>query len=170
MVNFEIEYDFDKDINENEKFNLQETAEFVVDTVLNNENCPVECEVELLVTDPETVREANKEYRNIDKTTDVLSFPNIDWNSPADYESEGFNDEFAYNPENGKLMLGQIVLNADRVVSQAGEYGHSVKREFSFLIAHSMLHLLGYDHMDEEDAKVMEKKQGDYLESIGITR
>lgn len=164
MVNYEIEVDFETD------FDKKEVADLVVDTVLDKENCPYECEVELLITDGENVHDINKEYRETDSTTDVLSFPNIDWDSPADYNCDGFNDDFVVSPDTGNIMLGQIVLNYERIISQAKEYGHSIKREYSFLIAHSMLHLLGYDHMTPEEAKVMESKQSEYLDSIGITR
>ena len=74
------------------------------------------------------------------------------------------------DPDTGKIMFGDIVINEDRVRSQAEDYGHSIKREFAFLVAHSMLHLCGYDHMEEEEAKVMEKKQEDVLGELGITR
>lgn len=164
MVNFENEVDFETD------FELLSVAECVVKAVLDEERCPKECEVELLITDADTVKDINSEYRNIDKTTDVLSFPNVDWDSPADYSCESFNDEYLVNPETGLLMLGQIVLNDSRIVSQAEEYGHSVKREYAFLIAHSMLHLLGYDHMEDDERAVMEDKQRRYLSKIGIER
>lgn len=161
---------FEQDVEFEHGFDQLEVADIVINAVLKEEACPTECEVEILLTDPETVREANKEYRDIDKTTDVLSFPNVEWDAPADYECEGFLDEYLINPETGKLMLGQIVLNADRIVSQAKEYGHSIKREYAFLIAHSMLHLLGYDHMEEAEAHVMEEKQKTYLNNMGIAR
>lgn len=164
MVNFEIEVEFDTD------FDKEEVAGLVTSKVLEFEGCPRECEVELLVTDAESVHEINKEYRNIDNTTDVLSFPNVEWDAPSDYESEGFKDEYLISPDSGRLMLGQIVLCKERILSQAEEYGHSVKREYAFLIAHSMLHLLGYDHMEDEERIVMEEKQKKYLDLIGIPR
>jgi probable rRNA maturation factor len=74
------------------------------------------------------------------------------------------------DPDNGSIYLGDIVINEKRVRSQALEYGHSEKREFAFLTAHSMFHLCGYDHMEEDEAKVMEQKQNDVLERLGITR
>ncbi len=160
--NIEFETDFDK----------EQTAKDVVEHILDKENCPWDVEVDILITDSEEVKEYNREYRDIDKTTDVLSFPNIDWEAPADYENvdeEEFNCS-SFNPETGLPILGEICLNKDRIISQAGEYGHSVKREFAFLIAHSMLHLCGYDHMEEDEAKVMEKKQSDVLNTLGITR
>ena len=100
-----------------------------------------------------------------------MSFPNIDWETPADFESIDEEElEMSVNPETNLTILGEICLNKDRIISQAEDYGHSVKREYAFLIAHSILHLLGYDHMEEEEARVMEKKQDEYLSQIGITR
>ncbi|MCR4788065.1 MAG: rRNA maturation RNase YbeY [Lachnospiraceae bacterium] len=164
IVNLENETEFDPG------FDILKTAEEVAGTILEKENFSKDAEVELLITDPETVKEINSEYRDIKKTTDVLSFPNTEWDAPADYECEGFSDESLIDPENGCYMLGQIVLNDRRIISQAEEYGHSIKREYAFLIAHSILHLLGYDHMEEDDAKVMEEKQKKYLDVLGITR
>lgn len=164
MINFESEVEFPVD------FDPQEVALLVCDKVLDEEQFPYECEIEILLTDENTVKEINSEYRNIDNTTDVLSFPNIDWDSPADYECAGFNDDSLVNPDTENIMLGQIVLCKERIFSQAKDYGHSVKREYAFLIAHSMLHLLGYDHMEADEAKVMEAKQGEYLDLLGIKR
>jgi len=164
MINFEKEVSLDAG------FDLDETADLVVRTVLSKEKCPVECDVEILLTDEDTVHEINLEYRQVDSTTDVLSFPNVDFPHPADYSSEEFKDEYLIDPETNHLMLGQIVLCKERILSQAEDYGHSVKREYAFLIAHSMLHLLGYDHMEEAEALVMETKQDQYLNDIGITR
>lgn len=161
-VNVDFETDFDK----------EKTAEEVVEYILKEEGCPWDCEVDIYLTESEEVRNYNKEYRGIDKTTDVLSFPNIDWEAPADYDSADY-DEFeaeSFNPETSLPILGEICLNKDRIISQAEEYGHSVKREYAFLIAHSMLHLLGYDHMEEDEAAVMEEKQKKYLDALGISR
>lgn len=159
--NVEFKTDFDK----------QKIAEDVVKSILLKEGCPFDCEVDILITDSEEVKEYNKEYRDIDKTTDVLSFPNLEWEAPADFESINVEDlEMSVNPETELTILGEICLNKDRIISQAEEYGHSIKREYAFLIAHSMLHLLGYDHMKEDEAKVMEEKQAAYLEELGIKR
>lgn len=160
--NIEFETDFDK----------QKIAEEVVDHILDKEGFPYECEVDILLTDSEEVREYNREYRGIDQTTDVLSFPNLEWDEPADYETEGLDEliEMSMNPETELFILGEICLNKDRIISQASDFGHSVKREYAFLIAHSMLHLLGYDHMEEKEAEVMEEKQRRYLDEIGISR
>lgn len=159
--NTEFETDFDK----------QKTAEEVISHILEKEGCPWETEVDILITESEEVREYNKEYREIDKTTDVLSFPNLEWETPADFENVDEEElQMSLNPETDLPILGEICLNKDRIISQAEDYGHSVKREYAFLIAHSILHLLGYDHMEEDEAKVMEEKQKSYLEEIGIGR
>lgn len=147
----------------------QALAEEVAEAVLDYEECPYEAQVELLLTMNEEIHQMNKEFREIDRPTDVLSFPMVDFPAPADYDFLE-EDESCFDPETGELMLGNIVISKEKVVAQAEEYGHSVKREFSFLIAHSMLHLLGYDHMEEEERAVMEAKQSAVLEKIGITR
>ncbi len=164
VINFDNETEFRPD------FDIVMTADKVIRGVLEKEAFPIDAEVDILITDADTVKDINKEYRNIDNTTDVLSFPNTEWETPADYECEGFADESLIDPENRHYMLGQIVLNDERIVSQAEEYGHSIRREYAFLIAHSMLHLLGYDHIKEEEAAIMEAKQREYLEFLGITR
>lgn len=147
----------------------QSLAEEVAEAVLDYEECPYEAQIELLLTMNEEIHQMNKEFRGIDRPTDVLSFPMVDFPAPADYDFLE-EDESCFDPETGELMLGNIVISKEKVVEQAEEYGHSVKREFSFLIAHSMLHLLGYDHMEEEERVVMESKQKEVLNNIGITR
>ena len=94
----------------------------------------------------------------------------IDFEKESDFSHVEEAVEDYFNPETGELMLGNIVISKERAKEQAEEYGHSVEREFAFLIAHSMLHLLGYDHMEDEERLVMEKKQREVLEMLGITR
>lgn len=149
--------------------NYQEVAQRVGDAVLDYEQCPYESEVELLLTMDEEIREMNREFRDIDRATDVLSFPMIAYESPADFAFLE-EDESCFDPDTGELMLGNIVISKQKVIEQAEEYGHTVEREYAFLIAHSMLHLLGYDHMEEEERAVMEKKQREILDGLGITR
>ena len=159
--NTEFKTDFDK----------QKTAEEVIGHILKKEGCPEEFEVDILITDSEEVREYNKEYRDIDKTTDVLSFPNIDWETPADFESIDEEElEMSVNPETGLTILGEICLNKDRIISQAEDYGHSVKREFAFLLCHSTLHLIGFDHIKEDERTEMEAMQKKIMEELSITR
>jgi probable rRNA maturation factor len=116
------------------------------------------------------IREQNRECRGIDRETDVLSFPNLDFEREGEFLIDEDNEADCFDPDSGELILGDIMISVDRVKEQAESYGHSTKREFAFLVAHSMLHLCGYDHMEEGEAAVMEKKQEDILTGLGITR
>ncbi len=152
-------------------FDLEKLSGEVAQFILKEENCPFECEINLTVTDNEGIRAVNKEFREIDKETDVLSFPAFDFTNAGEfgfYKSPEFENNV--NPDTGNFMLGDIMISKDRVIAQAEEYGHSEKREFAFLVAHSVLHLIGYDHMTEDDAAVMEAKQKAYLDALGIKR
>ncbi len=152
-------------------FDLHEIALQVITHVMKREGCPYETETSVLITNNDEIRKYNKSYRGIDKETDVLSFPNSDFLHPADF-TEFCNQKDAehFNPETGAFVLGDIMLSADKITEQALAYNHSVLREYAFLITHSVLHLIGYDHMDEEEAKTMEDKQNQYLEELQITR
>ena len=124
----------------------------------------------LTLTDNEGIHEINRMYRQIDAPTDVLSFPMLSYEQAGNFSAleEDYEDNF--NPDTGEIMLGDIVISVDRVREQAAAYGHSERREFAFLIVHSMLHLFGYDHMTPEDAAVMEPKQRQILEEMNISR
>ncbi len=151
-------------------FPMEETAYAVIERVLDVEACPYDVEVNVLITDNEGIREYNRQMRDIDAPTDVLSFPNLDYDAPSVFYIDSVNEADYRNPENGNIIFGDIILNAERVFSQAEEYGHSVKREYAFLIAHSMYHLCGYDHMTDEEAEIMETKQEEILSLLQITR
>lgn len=141
----------------------------VIEEALEYIGCPYEVEISLLVVNDPEIQEMNRNFRQIDAPTDVLSFPMLEYQVPGDFS--GFEEaEDAFNPESGELLLGDIVISKDKVLRQAEEYGHSPKREFAFLIAHSMLHLFGYDHMEEDERLVMEQKQREILERVGILR
>lgn len=151
-------------------FSIKETADRVMERVLETESCPYEAQINLLLTDNAGIRTYNAQFREIDRETDVLSFPNVDYETPADFaEIEDACADY-FDPDSGELILGDIIISADKVKEQAESYGHSEKREFAFLVAHSMLHLCGYDHMTQEEADVMEKKQEAVLQSLGIFR
>lgn len=152
-------------------FGIEEVAVKVAKEVLLQEKCEYEVEINLLITDDEGIHEMNNEFRGIDSPTDVLSFPNVSYETPGDFSViDGEQKVDLLNPDTGEIMFGDIVINEGRVKSQALEYGHSELREFAFLVAHSMLHLCGYDHMEEDEAKVMEDKQNKVLDSLGISR
>ncbi|HJA70662.1 MAG TPA: rRNA maturation RNase YbeY [Candidatus Lachnoclostridium stercoravium] len=142
----------------------------IVEEAVDYEDCPYEAEVNVLLTDNEGIRQINRQYRQIDSPTDVLSFPMADYDEPADFDRLEEQGADYFNPETGELLLGDIVISVDKVKEQALKYGHSESRELAFLVAHSMLHLFGYDHMEDEERKVMEGKQEEILERKGYRR
>lgn len=150
-------------------FDFLDVAKDVMEAVLDQENCPYESQISLVLTDNEEIHRTNREFRGIDRPTDVLSFPMVDFQAPADYSILEEDDTY-FHPESGELLLGDIMISIPRAVEQATEYGHSVKREYAFLIAHSMLHLLGYDHMEEGERLLMEEKQEQALKALHIER
>lgn len=163
---------FENEIEERMQFDFDymQIATDVCNEVLDYLKCPYDCEINILVTDNENIRNINRETRNIDKETDVLSFPNLFFDEPSDFNISDEELLDCVNPENDLVVLGDIILSYDRILSQADEYGHSVKREYAFLITHSMLHLCGYDHMEPDEAKVMEELQELILNNLGIIR
>ncbi len=141
-----------------------------METVTEMEHCPYETTVSLLLTDNAGIRIYNRQYREIDRETDVLSFPNIAFEKAGDFSAAEADEADCFDPDSGELLLGDIILSVERTASQAEEYGHSLLREFAFLTAHSMFHLCGYDHMEPQEAAVMEQKQEEALLRLGITR
>ncbi len=126
---------------------------------------PYKAELSVLLTDNQGIRELNALHRQIDRPTDVLSFPMFE------YDEQGeIIEEFADFSKGGALCLGDIVLSLEKAEEQAEEYGHSFVREVTFLTVHSMLHLLGYDHMNEEEEQEMFGYQKEILDKMGITR
>lgn len=158
-------YNFDTEVDLQFGFDYLKLYEDVVNTVLDVEDCPYETEVSLCMVDDRSIREINNEQRKLDKATDVLSFPFNNFDVPGDF-SKIEEDMTAFNPDTGELLLGDIIISVDHVLAQATEYGHSVEREFAFLIAHSMLHLCGYDHMEEDERIIMENKQRIAMEML----
>lgn len=152
------------------EFDIKEIMDAVMDEVLEEEGCPYEAQVNLLITDDEGIRDFNMRLRKVDSPTDVLSFPMIPFEREGDFSAVEGNEADYFDPDSGELLLGDIIISAEKVREQADKYGHSQKRELAFLIAHSMFHLCGYDHMTEEEARVMEQKQENALRAIGITR
>jgi len=140
---------------------LSEDQVKLIETIINfiatEENVTKGSEVSVTFVDNKTIREINKEYRNKDSETDVISF------ALNDDESDVF-DEVIPN------LLGDIIVSYPKMVQQAEEYGHSINRELGFLVVHGFLHLLGYDHMNEEEEKVMFKRQEELLEAYGLQK
>ena len=133
-------------------FDYEKIAKEVVEAALDFEKCPYEAEVSLVLTTDEEIRKTN-----------------ADFDTPGDF-SFLEEEEDAFHPDTGELILGDIMIAVGRMREQAETYGHGEVREYAFLIAHSMLHLMGYDHMEPNEAAVMEKKQEEILEELGILR
>jgi probable rRNA maturation factor len=137
----------------------------VVKTALRIENIEYPSLVSILLVENEEIQRINREYRNKDCVTDVLSFPMLEMK----------DGKFAVKPdeldmEDGKLFLGDIVVSVPKAIEQANEYGHENERELAFLTLHGLMHLLGYDHESPPDSEIMEKKQEQILSDIGLTR
>lgn len=144
--------------------------EDVIEASIDYLKCPYECEVSVTLTDNDMIHDINLSERGIDKPTDVLSFPMVDFDEPNNLSyAEKYPQDY-FNPETGELLLGDIVISLEKVASQAKEYGHSDKREIAFLVAHSCLHLFGYDHVDEAERIEMESLQNEILNMKGYTR
>lgn len=165
--------------------------ENVIETTAKEKNIPGGLEVNVMLVSPERIRQINKETRNIDKVTDVLSFPYFEFEEPGVFEYKvnniasdnnedldvetdkdlndpaGHTDDYSDEPE---MMLGDIIICAGKVIEQAEAFCHSQKRELAFLVVHSMLHLIGYDHMNDEDEKRMTKEAEKLMNILGITR
>lgn len=151
-------------------FDYETLAKDVISFTMEHEHFPFEAEISLTLTDNEGIWKVNKEFREIDRPTDVLSFPMLEYDVPGDFSQIENQTEDCLNPDTGEILLGDIIISVDKVREQAEEYGHSMQREFAFLIVHSMLHLFGYDHMEEQEAAVMEGKQREILECLNILR
>ena len=133
---------------------IRKKAEKTITEVLRVENISENAEVSLSIVDKETIHKLNKDYRNVDRETDVLSFP---------MDEEGFDNE-----GNPLILLGDIVICLDVAEDQAVDFGHSLEREIMYLICHSTLHLLGYDHIEEDDKKVMRSKEKEVMKNLGV--
>ena len=151
-------------------FSEQEVAEAVISETLDYEDCPYEVQVNIILTTNDEIQQINLEQRGVDAPTDVLSFPMIEYAYPSDFTVLEVDGMSCFDPDTGELILGDIVISVDKVIEQAEKYNHGAKREYAFLIAHSMLHLFGYDHMDEVERENMELRQDEILNRLGITR
>lgn len=148
--------------NEQDKLSPPEDFEQLIEqctaAALEEEEISEDAEVSVTLVDNERIRELNNEFREIDRETDVLSFP------------MGDDESFEVDPDNDAILLGDIVISLEKARAQAEEYGHSLRREVAFLITHSLFHLLGYDHMTPEEETEMFAKQEKVLQKLGITR
>lgn len=155
---YEIEY---KDIRKNKKYD--EAISKVLEKCFEVENIPNEkMIVSVILTNSENIREYNREYRNIDKATDVLSFPMFE---KTEIDEMIKNKSFEHMD-----VLGDMIISIEQVKEQAEEYGHSFERELSYMVVHSFYHLMGYDHIKKEDKVLMRPKEEYVLNLLGITR
>ncbi len=144
---------------------MQNIIQRAVSTVLDVLECSdTDCEVSVLITDNEGIRKINRENRDIDAPTDVLSFPILE------FDDDGVMIEDSGDYDGDLLLLGDIVISLERAKAQAEEYGHSLEREVGFLSAHSALHLMGFDHQGEEDTPVMRAHEKTVMERMGLKR
>lgn len=150
---------------------LIENLKKVIQFTLMEEEVDVECEVSLLFVDNEEIREINNETRSIDRETDVLSFPMLEYQDKKVFKQLYKNYEFSQSDFDGnELVLGDIVLSLEKALEQSKEFSHSYEREASYLVVHSVLHLLGYDHIEEEDKVIMRSREEEILNKLNITR
>lgn len=164
ILTIEKEYDTELD------FSIEEIAEKVISYALSKFEIPYEFGVSLIVVNNESIREINREQRAIDKETDVLSFPAIEFEKDGVLPDVESCWEAYFDPDNDSLYLGDIIVSLEKVIAQACDYGHSVYREFSFMLIHSCLHLMGFDHMEKEEEARMFSLQNQILEELGISR
>ena len=158
MNRYEIIY---KDIEEVDEY--EETVKKVFDECFEEEKIEdSKLYITVTFTNPENIQKINKEYRNIDKATDVLSFPMFE---KKELENKIQEKDFLHED-----ILGDIVISIEKVKEQAKEYGHSFERELSYMLVHGFYHLMGYDHIEEEDKKEMRKKEEKILEKLKIVR
>lgn len=146
--------------------NITSLCRRVIKATLYEERVDIPCEVSVLVTDDKGIREINRQHRDVDKATDVLSFPLQNY-IPGDFRAN--IEDIA--KDTGNLHLGDIVISAPRAEAQAAQYGHMVSREIAYLIVHATLHLLGYDHVaDEEARKIMREREEIILRKLSLLR
>ncbi|WP_459480399.1 rRNA maturation RNase YbeY [Clostridium saccharoperbutylacetonicum] len=143
----------------------------VIEFALEEEQVNIQCEVSLVFVDNSEIKEINKDTRGIDKETDVLSFPMLEYENKKVFKEMYLDYKFLPSDFDGEeLVLGDIVLSLEKAMEQSKEYNHSYEREAAYLVVHSVLHLLGYDHMEDEDKKIMRNREEEILNKLDITR
>lgn len=155
---YELEY---LDIEENKEY--EKTIQKVIEQCFKEEHLEnSKLYISITLTTPENIHQINKEYRDVDRETDVLSFPMFEKN---EIDEKIKNNDFEHED-----ILGDIVISIEKVKGQAIEYGHSFEREFAYMLVHGFYHLMGYDHIKEEDKAVMRPKEEKVLNALGIRR
>lgn len=163
LDNRQSEVEVDDDFNE--------TIRTVIDYALKEEGVNIPYEISIIYVDNKTIQNINNDTRRIDKVTDVLSFPMLDYPKGHVYKDTYRGESFhVIDLDDGYLVLGDIVISLEKSKEQSVEYGHSYLRETCYLVIHSVLHLLGYDHMDEDEKAVMRKREENILSEFSIVR
>ena len=161
------DFNWEVELEEEKQLHIEALLKSVLDQGLRSEAITAPVEISITITTAEAVHQLNREYRGIDRTTDVLSFPLVEFDD-GDRNESILNSE--WDPVEESVMLGDIVINYEQALAQAEEYGHSADRELAFLTAHSLLHLLGYDHREPEEEQTMQEHQERILTALSITR
>lgn len=166
-MNIQIEKETELDLSLDYKKIIDE----IVNEALDYINCPYEIELNVILSDNEGIQQVNLEQREIDAPTDVLSFPMLEYEKAGDFSFLEREEEiYNFNADTGELMLGDIMISLEKVREQAKEYNHSESRELAFLVAHSMLHLFGFDHIEEKERIEMERMQEEILRNKNYRR
>ena len=147
-----LEKEYDRDLG----LDYKEIADKVINYSLDYEKCPYEAEISLTLTDNDGIHQVNNEFRGIDRPTDVLSFPQF--------------EDLEELPEEGEVCIGDVVICPEQALLQADDFGHSPERELLYLFVHSVFHLLGYDHMEEDEKSEMRAKEEAIMSKIGVER
>jgi len=143
----------------------------IIEYTLMEEQVTIPCEISVIFVDNEEIKQINNEMRNIDKVTDVLSFPMLEYVDKKVFKDLYLNYNFDFADLNeGDLILGDMALSLEKALEQSKDYGHSFEREVCYLVVHSILHLLGYDHMEDSDKIIMRKREEEILNRFNISR
>lgn len=148
---------------------MKALIEKTIKGALKHEKFEKPYEISFLITDNEEIRQINREHRNIDRETDVLSFPMLEFKDGY-FKGQIELDVDDLNPDTGEVVLGDIVISIEKATAQAEDYGHSLERELAFLTVHSILHLLGHDHEVEADRVIMRRREDEILNELGLYR
>jgi probable rRNA maturation factor len=151
--------------------NLIEKLTKVIELTLKEEEVDIQCEISLLFVDNDEIKEINNSTRGINRETDVLSFPMLEYENKKVFKNIYKNHKFSQCDFDGdELVLGDIVLSLEKALEQSEEFNHSYEREASYLVVHSVLHLLGYDHMEDDEKKIMRSREEEILNKLNIIR
>lgn len=151
--------------------NLVEELTQIIEFSLKEEEVDLQCEISLVFVDNEEIKMINNDTRGINKETDVLSFPMLEYENKKVFKEMYTNYKFSQADFDGdELVLGDIVISLEKALEQSKEFNHSYEREAAYLVVHSVLHLLGYDHMEDEEKSVMRSREEEILNKLSITR